>query len=211
MSERTCVEFQQNPKLCVWLVLLKCINSSFPAQKMVGLVNVQGLPIWCYHVFSMYVWVFSGRIPSLPQSEDMHVEHIGDFVCESMSESCVCPLTHHRCVPVSLLIFAERGSSSPLPLARRNRVVKRRQMTVYTQIIHHTKPLHHSEKLHYCTRHHCSREICKRFQCCSLLWEMFLSLDPKFKKEESRSGFRRRGGPSMVCSVRYQAPCPQQL
>lgn len=40
---------------------------------------------------------------------------------------------------------------------------------------------------------------------------MFLSLDPKFKKEESRSGFQRRGGPSMVCNVRYQAPHPQQL
>lgn len=52
---------------------------------------------------------------------------------------------------------------------------------------------------------------CKRFQSCSLLWELFLSLDPKFKKEESRSGFWRRSGPSTVCNVRYQAPYPQQL
>lgn len=41
---------------------------------------------------------------------------------------------------------------------------------------------------------------------------MFLSPDPKFKKDEAnRSGFGRRGGPSMVCNVKYQAPYPQQL
>lgn len=38
-------------------------------------------------------------------------------------------------------------------------------------------------------------------------WEMFLIFDPRFRKEESRSGFGRR--PSMVCNVRYQAPSPQ--
>lgn len=47
-----------NQKLYVWLVLLKCRNSSFPAQKMVGLVNDQGhMMLSCFfHVCVGFLW-----------------------------------------------------------------------------------------------------------------------------------------------------------
>lgn len=63
----------------------------------------------------MYVWVFSGHITSFSESEDMYVEHIGDFVYESMTEPCACP---QGCVPASSLIFAGRGFSTPFPLEK---------------------------------------------------------------------------------------------
>lgn len=152
------VEFQQNQNLYAWLVLLKCINTSFPAQKMVGLIHDQGFSIWRYHVIKFHVCVgfLSAHLFTPTVWRYAHWAH-WRFRYGSMTEPCACPLTHQGCVPASSLIFAGRGSSTPKPWPGEISCFREDRWV----FIHrsHTKPWNDSEKLQYCARHNSSREI----------------------------------------------------